>query len=143
MRAWPRSWSSMFIAGKTADRILVVRLGAMGDIIHTLPAVASLKHSFPGCHLTWAIEPKWAALIEENPFVDRLVFLRRGSLGGLRESWRQLRAEHYDVALDFQGLIKSALVATAARPGRIYGFHRTQVRERAAAMFYSNETLTQ
>src|SRR5271165_4464739 len=127
-------------AGKTANRILVVRLGAMGDIIHTLPAVASLKHSFPGSHLTWAVEPGWSALLEENPFVDRVVFLRRGSLAGLRESWRELRGSRYDFAIDFQGLIKSALVATAAGPDRIYGFHHTQVRERTAALFYSNKT---
>ena len=60
----------------------MVRLGAMGDIIHTLPAVASLKHSFPGSHLTWVVEPKWAPLLEGNPFVDRVAVLRRGGPGG-------------------------------------------------------------
>jgi heptosyltransferase-1 len=130
----------MFAAAKTANRILVVRLGAMGDIIHTLPAVASLKHSYPGSHLTWAVEEKWAALLEENPFVDRVVFVRRGSMAGLRQSWHELRSTRYDLAIDFQGLIKSALVATAARPDRIHGFHHTQVRERSAALFYSNKT---
>src|SRR5436309_10644218 len=44
---------------EASPRILVVRLGAMGDIVHTLPAVASLKHSFPGSHVTWAIAPQW------------------------------------------------------------------------------------
>ena len=51
---------------------LIVRLGAMGDIVHALPAVASLKHSFPGSVLTWVVEPRWAALLEDNPFVDRV-----------------------------------------------------------------------
>ena len=64
------------------SRILVVRLGAMGDIIHTLPAVASLKHSFPGSRLTWVVEPRWAPLLEGNPFVDRRLLLDRGSGGG-------------------------------------------------------------
>ncbi len=58
-------------------RILVVRLGAMGDIVHALPAVASLKQGFPGAHLTWVVEPQWAALLEGNPFVDRVILLRR------------------------------------------------------------------
>ncbi|HYW42243.1 MAG TPA: glycosyltransferase family 9 protein [Bryobacteraceae bacterium] len=134
----------MFTAGKTANcRILVVRLGAMGDIIHTLPAVASLKHSHPGSHLTWIVEPKWAPLVEGNPFVDRVILLRRGSLAGLLQSWRELRALRYDLAIDFQGLIKSALVASAARPERIFGFHHTQVRERTAALFYSDKTVSQ
>src|SRR3984893_10799912 len=99
----------MFTAGKTANRILVVRLGAMGDILHTLPAVASLKHSYSGSHLTWVVEPQWAPLLEGNPFVDRVVFLQRGSMGGLRESWKSLPRERYDLAIDFHGLLKSAL----------------------------------
>lgn len=123
-------------------RILVVRLGALGDIIHALPAVATLKHSFAGGHVTWVVEPRWAPLLEENPFVDRVVLLRRDSPGGLAASWRDLRAMRYDFAVDFQGLLKSALVASAARPQRIYGFHQRQVRERAAALFYSNKTLS-
>jgi len=133
----------MFTAAKPASsRILVVRLGAMGDIIHALPAVASLKHSFPGSRLTWVIEPKWAPLVEDNPFIDRVVLLRRDGVAGLLESWRSLRAERYDFAVDFQGLIKSALVAYAARPDRIFGFDHTQLRERAAALFYSNQTVS-
>jgi len=130
----------MFTAGKPSIRILVVRLGALGDIIHTLPAVASLKHSYPGSRLTWIVEPQWAPLLEDNPFVDRIELLHRDSLAGLVRSWRALRSEAYDLAIDFQGLIKSALVASAARPERIFGFHHTQVRERTAALFYSNKT---
>src|ERR1039457_7273219 len=57
-----------------SDRnILVVRLGAMGDIIHTLPAVAWLEQSHPNSLLTWLVEPRWAPLLEENPYVDRVV----------------------------------------------------------------------
>lgn len=131
----------MFNGGKPASsRILVVRLGAMGDIIHSLPAVASLKHSHPGSHLTWAVEPRWEPLLEGNAFVDRIVPLRRQSLGGLFETWRDLRKAGYDFAVDFQGLMKSALVASAARPDRIFGFHQSQLREPAAALFYSNKT---
>jgi heptosyltransferase-1 len=110
----------------------------MGDVLHTLPAVASLKHSCPGCRLTWAIESKWAGLLEGNPFVDRVTTVKRSGPGALLETWRELRRERYDLAVDFQGLIKSALVASVARPDRIYGFHNSQVRERPAAMFYSN-----
>ena len=133
----------MSASGKSArSRILVVRLGAMGDIIHTLPAVASLKHSYPGSRLTWMVEPQWAPLLEDNPFVDRLVLLHRGTPGGYVRSWRDLRAEGYDLAIDFQGLLKSALCASAANPDRIFGFHHTQVREPAAALFYSNKAIS-
>src|SRR6266545_3186961 len=92
---------------RSGARILVVRLGAMGDIIQTLPAVASLKHSFPGSRLSWVVESKWAPLIEGNPFVDRVVRLMRSSAGELLASCRELRSESYDFAVDFQGLMKS------------------------------------
>jgi len=130
----------MSIAGiPPSPRILAVRLGAMGDIVHTLPAVAALKRGDTGSHVTWVVEPQWAALLEDNPFVDRLLLLRRGSGAGLLESWRELRTERYDFAVDFQGLLKSAVVAAAARPERIFGFERAQLRERAAALFYSDK----
>ena len=110
----------------------------MGDIIHALPAVASLKHSFPGAHLTWVVEPRWAALVEANPFVDRVILLRRRDAAGLVRSWRELRSERFDFAVDFQGLIKSAVVAAIARPGRIFGWDSGQLRERAAGVFYTD-----
>ena len=133
----------MFTAGKPASRrILIVRLGAMGDIIHTLPAAAWLKQSHPGCHLTWLVEPRWAPLLEANPYVDRVVLLRRQSFSGLVETRRELRAARYDLAVDFQGLLKSAMAASAAHPDRLYGFHQSQVRERLAALFYSHKTLS-
>jgi heptosyltransferase-1 len=131
----------MFTVGKANVRILVVRLGAMGDIVHALPAVASLKHSFPGSRLTWIVEPRWAPLLEGNPFVDRVVLLNRTSPISLARSWRALCSEDYDLAVDFQGLIKSALTASAAHPERLFGFHHTQVRERAAALFYSDKVV--
>src|SRR6266550_9305193 len=121
-----------------AVRILVVRLGAMGDIIHTLPAVASLKHSLPGSHITWAIAPKWAPLLDGNVFVDRRILVDRVSLSALWRSRRELRRERFDIAVDFQGLIQSALIASVARPDRIFGFDRSQAREKPAALFYSN-----
>jgi heptosyltransferase-1 len=136
----------MFTAARrdsAAPRILVVRLGAMGDILHALPAAASLKHSFPGSHLTWAVEPQWAALLEDNPFLDGLALIRRGSPAALLASARELRAEPFDFAVDFQGLLKSALIAGVARCRRIFGFHQSQLRERAAGLFYSDKVLSQ
>jgi heptosyltransferase I len=118
--------------------ILVVRLGAMGDILHALPAVRALKLGHPESPLTWVVEPKWAPLLEQNPFVDRVVTLQRDSLQGLAETYRALRESSYLFAVDFQGLIKSALVAAAAQPAGIYGFDAGQVRERAAALFYGH-----
>jgi heptosyltransferase-1 len=117
--------------------ILVVRLGAMGDIIHTLPAAATLRRSFPGAHLTWLVESRWSELLEGNPYVDHVEILERGSLATLWRSARRLRGRRYDLAVDFQGLLKSAISASIARPEKLYGFHPSLLREKQASWFYS------
>jgi heptosyltransferase-1 len=117
----------------------VVRLGAMGDIVHALPAAAALKHAYPGWQVTWVVETRWAPLLEGNTLIDRVVLLDRGTAAGLARAWRELRDGRFDFAVDFQGLLKSALVASVARTERIYGFDRSLAREPLAAMFYSDK----
>src|SRR5215471_15643247 len=123
----------------TGPRILVIRLGAMGDVIAALPAVASLKHSIPHSKITWIVEPKWSVLLEGNPYVDSVLHLERRTLSGLGRAWRELRSVRFDLAVDFQGLIKSAIVATIARPERIFGFDAAHARESPASWFYSTK----
>jgi heptosyltransferase-1 len=123
-------------AGKSVSRILIVRLGAMGDIIHTLPAAASLRASFPRARITWVVEPQWMPLLQDNPSLDRVVAFHRDR-PGFMSSVRSLRSEPYDLALDFQGLIKSAAVGCLARPSRLLGYRRGIAREGAAAWLYS------
>jgi heptosyltransferase I len=118
--------------------ILIVRLGAMGDILHSLPGAASLKHSFPHARITWVVEPKWIPLLEGNGFIDRFVLFRRNEPGSWKRTKDELRSEHYDLAVDFQGLAKSAMIAHLAKPERLAGFGPGVVRERAAGFFYSN-----
>ena len=120
-------------------RILVIRLGSMGDVIAALPAVASLKHSIPHSRITWVIEPKWSVLLDGNPYVDSVMLLDRRTMAGLKSAWRDLRAEQFELAVDFQGLIKSALIATIARPERIFGFDAAHARESPASWFYSTK----
>jgi heptosyltransferase-1 len=117
-------------------RILVVRLGAMGDVIHALPAVTTLKRNFPKSRITWVIDPKWMPLIENNPFVDDVVAFDRRRWSSIRSLWRYLRRSRFDLAVDFQGLVKSALIVAASGARRRIGFSRNQLREPAAALFY-------
>jgi len=109
----------------------------MGDIIHSLPGAASLKHSFPDARLTWVIEPRWIPLLEGSGLVDRFVVFHRDEPRSWQGTRHELRSEAYDLAVDFQGLVKSALIAHVARPTRIAGFASGVVRERAAGLFYS------
>lgn len=119
------------------SRILIVRLGAMGDIIHSLPGVAALRETFPRARFTWVIEPRWIPLLEGNRIVDRFVIFRREDARSWTRTRQELRAERYDLAVDFQGLVKSALIAHVAKPERIVGFASGVVRERLAGLFYS------
>src|SRR5678815_2013275 len=128
----------MYTAGNPASRrVLVVRLGAMGDILHTLPAVAYLKRSRPEWELTWLVEPRWRPLLEGNPTLDGVVTLQRATLAGLLETRQQLRASRFDMTVDFQGLLKSALSARASGARERCGFESSQLREPLAAAFYT------
>ena len=116
--------------------ILVIRLSAMGDILHALPAVASLKASFPQHELSWLVAPRWMPLLEGNPAIDELIAFERSGLKALKASWRRLRQKRFDLAFDFQGLLQSAIAGRAARPKTFYGFSRSVARESHAAWFY-------
>src|SRR5579863_4978168 len=111
---------------READAVLVVRLGAMGDILHALPAAASLKLSFPHRKLTWVVDRLWVPLLEGNPHVDQIVSFERRRASTWLPARRELRADRYAFAVDFQGLIKSAVVAKLSGARRIFGFARNE-----------------
>ncbi|HEX8501113.1 MAG TPA: hypothetical protein VF659_11040, partial [Pyrinomonadaceae bacterium] len=102
-------------------RILFVKLGSIGDVVHTLPCLAAVRRAVPGAEISWAVERGAAEILRDNPFLKTLIEvdtkgLRRGPLSGetlsaTRRQLRRLRASPFDLSLDFQGLFKSALVA--------------------------------
>ena len=102
--------------------ILLVRLSAMGDLVQSLGAVASLHKHRPECRVTFVTQREWAPILEGIAGIDRVVtFNRRGGLPALWRLRHELRSEPYDYALDLQGNWKSALVArnAATRAGSI------------------------
>jgi heptosyltransferase-1 len=117
--------------------IVVVRLGSMGDMIHTLPAVASLKQGFPGHRILWVVAPRWAPLLEGNPYVDEIVTFNRHRISDVFDSWKRLVEIRPDKTVDFQGLLQSALVSRITRPRELIGWSRQDARESLAALFYS------
>ena len=128
-------------------RILIVKLSSIGDIVHTLPALAALRAAMPQAEISWVVERRSAEILRDNPLVDRLIevdtkALRRGLMSGEtlrapRQQLRRLRASAFDVALDFQGLLKSASIARLSGARRIFGFSRTGLREPASALLLS------
>jgi heptosyltransferase-1 len=119
------------------ERFLIVKLGSLGDLVFTLPAVAALRQAHPEARIDWVVERRWYPLIEGNPDVTNVVILDRGSAGSfLFTAWR-LRTARYTCAIDFQGLYKSALLAwLAGAPVRI-GFTTRFAREPASALLYT------
>jgi heptosyltransferase-1 len=112
----------------------------MGDVLHALPAVASLKLSFPQTKLSWIISPKWVPLLEGNPLIDQIILLRRGEgWSALAGSMRQIRNIRPDLAIDFQGLVQSAVAGRIARPRSFLGLDRSIAREPLASFFYSHK----
>ena len=120
--------------------ILIVRLGALGDIVHALPVAAALRARFPDARIDWVVDERHRELLELVPVVDRRIVLRTRSAGLLlrvTELRRTLTRESYDVAIDVQGLLKSAVVARLSGARRVLGFTTPQLRERAARLFYT------
>jgi heptosyltransferase-1 len=109
----------------------------MGDIVHALPAVMSLKRRYPGAEVTWVVEPKWRDLLDGGGAADEIVEMDRRRWGTVWRCVRTLRREPFDAAVDMQGLMKSALVTMCARTNAVFGYDVTEVREKPAAVFYS------
>ena len=101
--------------------ILVIKLSAIGDVIHALPVAAAIKDTYPQAHLTWVVEPPAYELVKAVPCIDEIVLFRKKEFKSLRGFWsnfrplrRVLHSRSYDVSLDLQGLFKSAAIARVA-----------------------------
>jgi lipopolysaccharide heptosyltransferase I len=133
-------------------RILIVKLGAIGDVVHALPALAALRRSMPEARIAWAIEQGGAAkLLRGCALLDELIELdlrgwRKSLMNietqtAIRKAMAGLRNARFDLSLDFQGLLKSAMVSRLARIPRRIGFAREALREPASA-FMLTERVT-
>lgn len=124
------------------SRVLVVRLGALGDLVHTLPVVPALRAAMPAVEIHWLVDTRHAALTTLVEGVDRWVVWEAPRIGGdrgLRAVISFMRAQRYDVALDLQGLMKSAALARCSGASRVIGFPSAHLRERAASWCYSEQ----
>ncbi len=123
------------------DRILLVRLGALGDIVHAIPVAAALRRAFPRARIDWLVSAKHREILDLVPVLDERIALDdRSDSGGGLSTWaavRALRRARYDVAIDMQGLLKSAVLSRASGARTTIGFAPTYLRERAARFFYT------
>ena len=119
-------------------RILIVRLGALGDVVHALPVIAALKRAFPSTAIDWLVDYRYAAFLELVPLIERRIVVSSRTPAGWFKAIREIRQFSYDVALDLQGLLKSAVFARASGAERVVGFSSKQLREPMARAFYSS-----
>jgi heptosyltransferase-1 len=119
--------------------ILIIKPSSLGDIVHTLPSAALIRDAYPEAEITWVINPEWAPLLRGNRSVDHVHIFPRGDLGGFGMSksllpWLQQTARlQPDVAFDFQGLLRSALIGKISHAREFYGM--SDARE-GAHLFY-------
>jgi heptosyltransferase-1 len=130
-------------------KILIVRMSALGDIVHALPVLAAIKKEIPGAEVDWLVEENYASILSIAHGLRRRVIVRArksfetpdaisfGGLTGYYKAAKYLWNQDYDYALDLQGLIKSALWARISFADTVIGFDAPNLREPQAAMFYS------
>jgi heptosyltransferase-1 len=129
----------------TPRRILIIKLGSIGDVVHTLPALADLKRAFPDSEIDWLVESKPRAILDGNRRLHEVIevdtqrWRRKPDLDSIRELWKvisKLRARSYDLAFDFQGLWKSAAFGYLSGARQLIGFDRHALKESGSHFFY-------
>lgn len=129
--------------------ILIVKLSAIGDVIHTLPSLSALRRCYPDAELTWVVEEAAADLLADHPDLNRvLIFRRKTWLKELRQGkialpfremrafLRELRSRRYDIVIDFHGLLKSAVIVLLSGGRRKLGYDSLQ---EGSALFYNEK----
>lgn len=140
-------------------RVLIVKLSSIGDVVHTLPAAALLRRALPNARIAWVVERRAAAILKDSPVIDALIeidsrawrkdLFRGTARGEMRKRLTQIRgtssadaAIQTDIAVDFQGLIKSGLLAIASRAKRRIGFETGELREAPSRVFLTEQIAT-
>ncbi len=129
--------------------ILIVKLSAIGDVIHTLPSLAALRKLYPDAHITWVVEEAAAGLVQNHPHLNTVLISRRKSwlkdfsngeicrpLREIRSFLRELRTRPYDLVIDFHGLFKSALIVLLSSGKRKLGYDSLQ---ELSGLFYNEK----
>jgi len=124
--------------------ILIIRVSAIGDIIHTLPALFYLKKMLPQAHISWVAQEKGASLLHSQPFLEKAYilpnhFLRLKNLRATKAVIKELRQTKWDAIIDFQGLLKTSLLYYWLS-GKKFGFGKKHTRESLTTLFTHHQT---
>jgi heptosyltransferase-1 len=120
-------------------RFLVVRLGSLGDIVHTFPAVSGLRETFPDAEIVWLTHPRWKLLVESSALASEVWTTETRSFHALRKIIDDLRSARWDAAIDYQGLWKSAALPFFGGIKRRIGFSSGTIREFGVPVLYTDK----
>jgi len=137
-------------------QIAIVKLSSIGDVVHALPAAALLRRALPDARITWVVERRASAILKDSPAIDELIeidsrawrkhALRGATLTDVRQTFARIRQANndaqVDIAIDFQGLLKSGLVVRATGARRRIGFETRELREPASRFFLTEQVNT-
>jgi heptosyltransferase I len=118
-------------------RFLVLRLGSLGDIVHTFPAVAALRETFPIAKIVWMTHPRWKSLVESSGLAAEVRTTETRALASLRKAIESVRQSEWDASIDYQGLWKSAALPFFGGVKRRIGFSSHTIREFGVPILYS------
>jgi len=121
----------------TEPRFLVLRLGSLGDIVHTFPAVAALRKTFSDAEIVWLTHPRWKGLIESSGLCSQVWTIETRALFSLREIVTHVRKSYWDASIDYQGLWKSATLPFFGGVKRRIGFSSHTIREYGVPVLYT------
>ena len=124
----------------TSQRFLIVRLSSLGDLVHTIPAVAALRSSFPAATIDWVVDQRWSPLVEMVTVINETIPLGR-SIPDVLSCIRRLRSARYTCALDLQGRYRSAVLSWLSGAPRRIGRDRQATREPGATLFYTDRVM--
>ena len=123
-------------------KIAIVKLSALGDIVHAMVALQFIKQSSPEIQIDWLVEESFAEILQDNPDINQVLTvnlkaLKKNKIGVIKEfnKIKQYANNHYDLVIDAQGLIKSAIVARLLSPNTA-GFDKQSIREKLATKLY-------
>ena len=122
----------------TEQRFLVVRLGSLGDIVHTFPAVAGLRESFPSAEIIWLTHPRWVELVASSRLATEIWPVDSRDLSSVRRVLQKIRGDHWTAAIDYQGLWKSATLPFLGGLARRIGFSAATIREFGVPILYTD-----
>jgi heptosyltransferase-1 len=119
-------------------RFAAVRLGSLGDIVHTFPAVAGLRKSFPSSEIVWLTHPRWVNLVASSGLASEIWPVDSRDLGSVRKIIGKIRARRWDAAIDYQGLWKSAFLPFFGGVPKRIGFSSATIREFGVPILYTD-----